>query len=318
VRIGIGLIGCGRHGARYAESLMTAEGAQLVAVCRRNQAEAQRFASLWGVRKAYTAYADLIKDGDVDAVIVTTPNSSHAEIGVEAAEHGKHVLVEKPIARSVVEAEGMISAARRNGVNLMVGHSFRYHPMTTESIRRLGDLGEVFLTVMCKRQQRAAGWRLDPQEHGGTVMDLGVHLFDLVRYLLKQEPTSALCRVRHVLGFGVEDSFAAILDMPGEGIAVIDANTSSNSRTDKMEFAGTEGHMMVDRYRREIQMVKGEERTRAPLLGSDVTLPLVLGDFVRSIAEGSEPPITGEDGLKAVRIAEACYRSAESNCRAAI
>jgi predicted dehydrogenase len=315
LKLGFGLIGLGRHGTRYAESLKGMEGAQLIAVCRRDLSRAEEFASSWGAKRAYADYGELIRDREVDAVVVVTPNSTHGEIAIEAAEYRKHVLVEKPIARSSAEAEGMVSAARRNGINLMVGHTFRYHPMTTEAMRFLGEIGEVFLAAMCKRQQRSTGWRLDPQERGGAIMDIGVHLFDLTRFILKERPTSVQCNCKHVLGLDVEDSFGAILELSKERLALLDASACSNGRTDRMEFAGREGHLATDRYRRELQLVLGDKRRGIPLVGSDATLHLLLGDFVRSIKEGREPPITGEDGLEAVRIAEACYRSSEGRCK---
>jgi len=315
LKIGFGLIGLGRHGTRYAESLKEIEGAQLIAVCRRDLSRAEEFASSWGAKRAYADYGRLIRDREVDAVIVVTPNSTHMEIAIEAAEHRKHVLVEKPIARSSEEAERMISVARRNGINLTVGHTFRYHPITLESVKHLGEIGEVYLTSMCKRQQRSTGWRLDPEEHGGAIMDIGIHLFDLTRYILRERPTSVQCKAKHVLGLGVEDSFGAILELSKERLAILDASACSNSRTDKMEFVGVEGHLSADRYMRELQLVLGDKRQRIPLVGPDATLHLLLGDFVRSIMEGRESPISGEDGLEAIRIAEACHRSSDGNCK---
>jgi len=289
-----------------------------LAVCRRNLSEAERFAAAWGAKRAYADYRDLARDEGIDAVIVATPNSSHLEIALEAAENGKHLLVEKPLGRTVEEAGRIVSAARRWGVNLMVGHSFRYHPMTTATIKYVGELGRVFLASMCKRQSTATGWRLDRGEFGGVIMDVGVHLFDLIEFILKERPTAAFCQARRLLGSDVEDSFTAVLDLPGKAIAVLDASRCSSSRVDKMEFAGTEGHVAADRYLREVQLVRGDDRIRIPMSGSDATIHLLLTDFIDSIVGGREPPITGEDGLEAVRVAEACYRSSETNSKVTI
>jgi len=319
LKIGIGLIGLGRHGSRYAESLKgQVQGVELVAVCRRNLMEAEKFAATWGVKKTCADYRDLVRDREIDAVIIATPNSSHLDIALEAAENGKHLLVEKPLGRTVEEAGRIVSTARRYGVNLMVGHSFRYHPMTIASIKYIEGLGRVFLAAMCKRQHAATGWRLDQREFGGAIMDLGVHLFDLTKFILRERPTAVFCQARRLLGSGVEDSFAAVLDLPGNAIAILDASMSSNSRTDKMEFAGTEGHVAADRYLREVQVVKGESRLRIPMLEPDATIHLLLSDFIDSIVGSKEPPITGEDGLEAVRVAEACYKSSDTNSKVTI
>ncbi|MGQ9514148.1 MAG: Gfo/Idh/MocA family protein [Thermoproteota archaeon] len=209
-------------------------------------------------------------------------------------------------------------AARRNGVKLMVGHSFRYHPMILMSIKYLKELGQIYLVAKCKRQPKVEGWRLNKEESGGAIMDLGVHLFGLTEFVLEEKPKAVFCQTMHILSSDVEDFFVALLDFPGNVMTVLDASMSSNSRTDKMEFTGTEGQILADRYLREVQFLKGSSRHRIPMTGSDATIHLLLKDFIESILEDREPTITGEDGLEAVRVAEACYRSSKMNRKIAM
>lgn len=309
------MIGCGRQGSRYAEAIARdVPEAGLLAVHRRSQAEAEKTAAEYGAGHGFSDYRSLLSLPGLDAVVIATPNSSHLEIALEAAEAGKHMLVEKPLARSVEEAGLIVSAARRQGVKLMVGHSFRYHPMTTIPLELLPSIGDVYLCAMSKRQQPAPGWRLDPEERGGVVMDLGVHLFDLAAFTLGKRVKGVYCVAHSISQTPVEDLFTAALELDGAA-ALLDANTVSSCRVDKMEFSGREGHIISDRYGREVLLVNRDGRRKIAMEGPDHTLHLLVRDFVKAIIEDGEPTITGEDGLEAVRVAEACYRSSETGRR---
>ncbi len=313
MNVGLGLVGTGRHGARYAEHIRDEiENATLVAACRRDTTKLKEFADEFGVANTYTDYHDLVKDPKVDAVAIVTPNDLHLPIALAAAESGKHIIVEKPIARNVEEAQEMIEGARRNGVKLMVSHNFRYHPLVRRVKKMLPSLGRPYLISMCKRQQPARGWREDPAiSGGGALMDLGVHVFDQARFLLEREANTIYCATRHVLSTPIEDSFASVAEFPGCLVAC-DASMCSGSRADLIEIATDGRQLLADRYARRITTIEGFERREEPITEPDFTVGLVLRDFVRCIVEDTEPPVTGEDGLRAVEMAQACYESARS------
>jgi len=311
--VGIGLIGTGRHGIRYAEHLVEeVEGAELVAISRRNREKLVEVGERFGVKALYTDYSDLLKDPAVDAVAIVTPNSLHPPMTIAAAEAGKHVIVEKPISRTVEEGRGMIEAARKNGVKLMVSQNFRYHPLVRRVKNLLPSLGRPYLISMCKRQQRVHGWREDLEvSGGGALMDLGVHIFDQARFILGEEPIRVTCMVKELLGLDIDDSFASIVEFPGT-LVVCDASMCSGSRADLIEVATSGKQLLADRYARRIVTIDGMEREEEVLTQPDFTVGLVLKDFVRCIEEDTEPPVTGEDGLRAVEMARACYLSSES------
>ncbi len=308
--LGLGLIGTGRHGARYAEHIQSdVPDAALVAVSRRDEEQLGEFAARYKVPNIYTDYRELVSDPMVDAVVIVTPNYLHMPMTVAAAENGKHVLVEKPMARNVEEARAMIDAARSAGVKLMVSHNFRYHPMVRRVKASLPALGKPYLITMCKRQQPAPGWREDPvASGGGALMDLGVHLFDQARFLLERDVLGLYCSTMRVASAGVEDAFVAVLDFP-ECAVTCDGSMASGSRADLIQIATDGGQLLADRYGRRITFIHGQDRRDDAITEPDFTIGLVLKDFVGCILENREPGVTGEDGLKAVEIAAACYRS---------
>jgi len=311
--VGLGLVGTGRHGTRYAEHIQTeVKDSALVAVCRRDKEKLAEFGQRFKIDRLYTDYRDLVKDPQVDAVLIVTPNDLHMPIAVAAAEGGKHILVEKPIARNVEEARKMIEAARKHGVKLMVSHNFRYHPLVRRVKALIPSMGTPYLISMCKRQQRAPGWRENPEASGGgALMDLGVHLFDQARFLLEREALGVFCSTARVLGTSVEDSFAAVLEFPG-CLVCCDASMCSGSRMDLIEVATDGGQLLADRYGRLITVAQAGDRREERITEPDFTVGLVLKDFVRCISEDREPPVTGMDGLKSVEIAQACYESARA------
>ena len=317
--IGLGLVGTGRHGARYAEHIVNeVEDARLVAACRRDEVQLKDFGARFGVARLHTDYLQLVRDPEVDAVVIVTPNNLHLPVALAAADEGKHILVEKPMARTVEEARHMLDAAQERGVKLMVSQNFRYHPLVRRVKELLPSLGTPYFISMCKRQQPARGWREDPDASGGgALMDLGVHVFDQARFLLDSEVGSVYCSTARVLGGLVEDSFASVLGFPGCLVAC-DASMCSGSRSDLIEVATDGKQLLADRYARRIVTIEGFERSEEAITQPDFTLGMLLKDFVRCIVEDTEPPITGLDGLRAVEIARACYESAESGRRVEI
>lgn len=191
---GWAFVGLGHHAeSRVAPAISQAADTRLVAVCSRDREKAARFAQAHGAERSYSSYEALLRDPEVQVVYLATPNSLHAPQTIAAAEAGKHVLCEKPMALSVAEAEAMVEACRRNGVKLGVGFHLRHHPAHIEA-RRLVASGVVGEVVLAQAQfawgaPARTGWWRDPQMVGGaySLMTHGVHAIDLLRYLLGQE-----------------------------------------------------------------------------------------------------------------------------------
>jgi 1,5-anhydro-D-fructose reductase (1,5-anhydro-D-mannitol-forming) len=127
--LGWGIVGIGSHpNLKVAPAMRIADGSELVAVCGRGQGRTDTFAEAHGAKAAYTSIDDLLRDSRVDAVFVASPNSLHAPQTIQAANAGKQVLSEKPMATAVEDAVAMVRACRSNGVKLGIGFELRFHP----------------------------------------------------------------------------------------------------------------------------------------------------------------------------------------------
>lgn len=309
-----GVVGLGVHGTRYANHLSAGDvpGAALAAVCRRNAREGQAYADEKGVA-FYSDYSQLLADDRVDAVVVTAPPEQHQPIAEAAAAAGKHVLVEKPMARTVAECRAIIDACSAAGVKLMVAQTFRYNAMVIEMRRRVPDLGPIVSMSLCQRQEpsKAAWHHSQAASGGGNLLENGVHLLDAVRWLTGAEVLSAYCETSCLAGQETEDAFAAVLRLDTGCRCCVDGCKYSESRFAGIQVVGQAGQIIGSPSANSLLTVKGREVTAieppAPIPG----LPCALDDFVKAIAEDTEPAITGADGLAVVAIVQACYRSAK-------
>jgi myo-inositol 2-dehydrogenase/D-chiro-inositol 1-dehydrogenase/scyllo-inositol 2-dehydrogenase (NAD+) len=192
-RLGVCIAGCGDMGTRHAGGWARLQSAEVVAVVDTDEERAEALARTWGLDTWYTDYRLAMAQEGVDLVSVCVPTCSHPEISIFAAEHGQHVLCEKPIALTLDEAEAMIAAARRNRVKLGVGF-MRRHSNVLPALRDLLAAGELGRPVMYHARD-ARGIRPkremhDARANGGPIIDMGVHLFDLWSYILDTEPVA--------------------------------------------------------------------------------------------------------------------------------
>ena len=184
--IRVGLLGVGFIGATHAACYKNVAGARLVAVADVNREAADRLAAEHGTR-AYYAVEPLLEDQEVDAVDVCLPTFLHEQAVVRAAEAGKHILCEKPIARSLDEVDHMIEAVHRAGVQCMVAQVVRFWPQYA-AIKELLDTGQIGQPWMATASRLTSfpGWSTwfgDPALSGGAILDLHIHDLDYVFYL---------------------------------------------------------------------------------------------------------------------------------------
>lgn len=186
-----GLIGCGDVAERKGgPALYSVEQSQLWAVASRQLAKAEDFAQRHGAERAYDSVEALLADSAVDAIYVATPVFLHASLTIMAANAGKHVLCEKPMAMNPRECQQMIDACRRNNVSLQIAYYRPTYPNIQEMKRLLesGVIGEPILAEIRNhstfRPIPGKNWKTDlPYSGGGVLMDIGSHRLDLLRYL---------------------------------------------------------------------------------------------------------------------------------------
>lgn len=310
----IGLIGTGRHGARYANHLLhDVPGLSLTAVCRRSP-EGRTQAEEWGVRY-FQNWSDLISDPEVDAVIaVTTPNLN-LEITTFAANLGKPVLIEKPLAATLQQAEAMVDICAARNVPLTVGQTLRFNETILALRENLSMAGRLHSFHASQRLEKTLhGWLDDPSVAGaGVILHTAVHLFDALRFITGREVRrlKAIRFCRH--NTRCEDLFVALLEFDDGLIGTVDASKVGPARIGRYEFVGEKGQLQGDQVHNLLEFVDGGAITSLPLPEVVSTIVPLLTAW-RDMLQGHGPnPIPGEDGLAAVRIADACLRSADED-----
>jgi predicted dehydrogenase len=345
--IGLGVIGAGAIGTVHAESALR-NGVRLVAVWDVQGARADVLASNRGGASARTL-DDLLAMPEVDAVAVAVPNASHAECAIRALEAGKHVLLEKPMAMSVAECDRILAAAERSGTTLQLGFVCRGTPASQAAKRFVdaGRLGRIYHAKCSIYRRRGipglGGWFTNrAQSGGGPLIDLGVHVIDLVRYLTGKpqatrvsgacyanfgHPISAYRYVEMWAGppradglFDVEDHATALIRC--EGGLTIEVNVTwamnqpDGALKDGIFLFGDRGGLAFQVFGSDVTLATEEEGRIV-----DVKPILEPGDalarawdaqyqqFIMAIRRGVRPHATGADGRAIQAIVEAIERS---------
>ena len=316
----VGIVGCGMAARRIHVPGLRRAGAEVVAFASRTRGSAERVAAECGGGQVYEDWGALVERADVDAIAVCTPNRSHAPVAVAAARRGRHVLVEKPIACTLEEADDMIAAARTAGVVLMPAQNVRFMPpfVAVRDALAGGAVGHV-------RTFRCAWGHAGPQEWapdapwfrdraragGGALLDLGVHAVDLLRAVLSDDPAEvgAMLVPRGTTGDGVEEIGELILRFRGGAVGTVQASWAlAHGSDNQLTIQGSAGTVHMDN-RTPPTLVAGQG-SRPEKLAIPPDPPSVFDHFVAAV-EGRQPPaITGEDGRTALATVLAAYRAA--------
>lgn len=256
--------------------------------------------------------------GRCDAVVIVSENTRHADLAVRAAETGKHILCEKPLATTVEDGERMIAAAARSGVKLMTAFPCRYHPSFLRLKERVdaGEIGKVKAVMATNRGRCPFGWFVEKEQSGGGAMiDHVVHVADLLKLLLREEPVRVQAQTSsNIYGQEWDDCAMLTLEYSSGVFATIDSSWS-RPKTYKtwgdvtMNVVGENGVIELDMFGQHVA-VSVTESGRHDLAGygSNADL-LMINDFVRACVEDRPSPVPGEDGLAAAKVAIAGYKS---------
>jgi len=312
--IGFGLLGLGHHGTRYARHLAAdVPGVTLRAACRRDPREGRPLAESLGARY-YEDYTELLDDPQVEAVVICSPTSCHRDMAVAAAERGKSILLEKPIAATRAEADEILENVRLHGARLMVAQTLRYEPLA-EGFRNAQPLVGRVRTLNLQHRSRdirvSAGQPERPSEYRGVLLDTGVHYFDLLGWMFPGRLDTAWCEVRRHERTQSEDAFVAVLS--GSDLqATIDVCRATPARYETWTAAGENGTLVGDRFAHTLKFLTPDGEQTLPLPEPRPTLPKVIRSFVRSLISGEPFDVPGEPARDAVAMVDACRKSAES------
>jgi len=306
LKLNVAVIGCGSWGRNHARVYSELENANLVAVSDIVEASAktigERYHTDWccDVEKVFD-------NPEVDAVSICTPTVTHAECGLKAIEAGKHVLVEKPMTDTVQEAEALIDLAKKQGVTLSVGFIERFNPAVREAIKMISDgkIGDL-IQVHAKRVSR---W---PRRIGdvGVIKDLAIHDIDVSNYLFQDGPLSVYANAGNIK-HKFEDYSNIMINYPDNRGAFLETNWLTPRKVRNLVITGTQGIITVE-YINQTVTLENETALYQPYIQNDEPLKLELTSFVDSILHGKKPYVTGEDGLKALRVCEGAIQSAKT------
>lgn len=305
------------HAWSYAAALQKNPDAELAVIWDEDAARGRSAADHFGC--PFEADLDKVLGSDIGAVIITAANAHHKELAIRAARAGKHILCEKPIATSVADAEAMIAAAKEAGVQFMTAFPCRYSPPVLRVKKALeeGAIGEVLAIKGTNHGRMPGGWFIDKElAGGGAVMDHTVHVADLIRWFLGKEFTSVYAEVgTRFYDIAIDDCGMLTMEMEGSTFVTLDPSWSRPPVYPTwgdvtMELVGTKGTISLDAFSQNIAVYNNEDKAAAwAPYGSDMDEGLVA-DFIRCAITNTTPPITGEDGLRAMEVALMAYESA--------
>ena len=325
-KLGICVVGAGAMGAQHASGWRTVEEAHLVAVADVDTERAKRFVEEYGFTTWAADYREVIALDEVDVVSVCTPAFYHPEVAVFAAQHGKHILCEKPMALTLEGADQMIGAAHSYGVKLSIGFQLR-RSKHTEELRKLIQRGEIGRPVMFRRNASAPIRTTvgKPAMHdmrkgnGGPVVDICCHFFDLLRVVLNAEPARVTARgftfakgrkeLREIEEVAPDTAAIIVEYSSGDlGVMTITWGLPPGARGGNMEdILGAEGAMVLTSN--EISVIKEGGEMRKIISPRENAKAKEIRCFARSILEDTAPDVTGEDGRIALRVSLAALES---------
>ncbi|MHA0855659.1 Gfo/Idh/MocA family protein [Paenibacillus sp. CMAA1364] len=347
----VGIIGCGGiANGKHLPSLSKLKNVELVAFCDIVEERAVEASEKYGVdgAKVYVNYTELLKDQSIDIIHVLTPNISHAEISIASMEAGKHVMCEKPMAKTAAEAQSMVEAAKRTGKKLTIGYNnrFREDSLFMKKTCEAGELGHIYYAKAHAIRRRAVptwGVFLDEEKQGGgPLIDIGTHALDLTLWMMDNyKPKVVLGTKYHELSqkenaanawgpwdpekFKVEDSAFGMIVMENGATIMLESSWALNSLDvdeAKCSLSGTEagadmknglrinGESHSRLYTNEIELSAGGVAFYDGHAESDSDVEARL--WIEAIDQDKDPVVTPEQAYVVSQILEAIYESART------
>ncbi|WP_405048831.1 Gfo/Idh/MocA family protein [Saccharolobus sp.] len=338
-RIGVAVVGLGSIGKTHVKVLKDLEKetefVKLVAVVDQIKAIAEKIGSEHNIQY-YTTIDEVLRNSEVDVISIATPSYLHAPQAILAIEYGKHVIVEKPMATTLVGAKEMVSRAQRNGVKLGVIFQERYAP---DIVRLKNDilkkLGKIYLVESelkwyrdmkeyYKRDEIAKSWRgMWNTEGGGVLTNQGIHTIDLMIWLNGDvtEVSGFIGNITHD-GIEVEDTAVAAIKYRNGAFGTISQTVSmkpTNYQYRKIRVHGSDGFVEITDDKITTVAIEGKEELKNVTNYKEETITqwgdlhkALFKDFLKSLLQGNDFPVNGKEGMKSLELIKAIYLSSYS------
>jgi predicted dehydrogenase len=300
---------------------------EIVAVCDIEGDRAAVIADRYKIPKSFENVEDMLELHDLDAVHICVPNNLHMPVAITALSNGKHVLVERPMAVSVEQAEKMVESAKKNKRKLMVAMNQRFRPdaMILRNFVTGQELGEIFYCKAGWLRKRTdwtnKSWQVNPKiSGGGVIMDLGVSMMDLGLWLMgNPKPESVVASTyNHATKKGIEDSAAVFIKTQNGGTLTVEVSWSLLMEKDFLytNLFGTKGGALLNPLR--IHKEMHENLVNVTPTHTDTVENMYkksyeyeIKHFIECIKNNREPISSGEEGLERIKLIEAIYKSAK-------
>jgi myo-inositol 2-dehydrogenase/D-chiro-inositol 1-dehydrogenase/scyllo-inositol 2-dehydrogenase (NAD+) len=321
------VIGTGRAGAIHARNLsQRIASTALAALCDRDAEGMARLGDELGVSARLADYREAVARPDVDAVAIATPTFRHCEIAVAAAENGKHVFLEKPMAVTIEECQRILAAVRRSGVKLQIGFMRRFDDGFRHA-KEIVDSGEMGRVMKIKSTGRGPGlpspWMFDLTKSNGIIAEVNSHDLDSLRWFTGSEPVRVYAEAANFKCLDARqqhpdfyDNILATFRLEDGALGEVDGTCPCHYGYDaRVEILCEKGLVLVGHVAEQTATkvtVEGAGVGRAVKSWRNLFKDAYLAEmehFVRCIERGEEPAVTGHDGLRAVKMVLAANRS---------
>jgi UDP-N-acetylglucosamine 3-dehydrogenase len=307
-KLGVAVVGTGFWGKNHARNYKELDNTNLVAICDVNAERAKAIADQYGV-KAYTDSTEMLKDPEIQAVSICTWSIKLAEEALKGLNAGKHVLVEKPMAIDLKQAQKLLDTAKENDLHLSVGFLMRFIPGLQQireavATKKIGEL-------VSANAKRVTQW---PERIGdvGVVKDTAIHDIDVMRFISGEDPVSVYAKMGSMRHRQFEDYAQIMLTYESGKTAFIESNWLTPYRIRALNVTGSEAIMRLDYNSQELWIENAKESVQ-PRIPFEEPLKAELKHFAECVTEKKKPMITGEDGYKALEIALASMESSTKN-----
>lgn len=327
------IVGCGHIAKKHASAIDNAENSVLTAVCDTVPERMEEYIQKYGV-KGYTDLDEMLQDGEIDVVNICTPSGFHADLTVKAANAKKHIVVEKPIALTLEDANKMIQVCAENNVKLAVVHPNRFRPAMMELKQMMdkgmfGKLSHANATVRWNRDQAyydQAPWRGTKAFDGGVLMNQAIHNLDLLVWLMGDVNQAFSMDATRLRNIEAEDVSTGVVKFENGALGVVEAATTIYPKNfeESLSIFGEKGTIKVGgttaNFIEHIMFEDLEENAKQAMIEKIKNDPFgkpghqwIIEDMSKAIEENREPIVTGEDGKRALELVVALNKSAETN-----
>lgn len=307
-KLGVAVIGTGFWGKNHARVYNELPTTELVAICDVNAERAKAIADQYGI-KAYTSSSRMLQNKEIEAISVCTWSTVLAKEALKGLRAGKHVLVEKPMATNTTQAIKLCETAQQNGLVLTVGFLMRFIPglqVIREAVekKKIGEL-------VCANTKRVSQW---PERIGdvGVVKDYAIHDIDVMRFIFQQDPVTVYAKMGSMRHRKFEDYAHIMLTYKNGESAFIESNWLTPYKTRTLTVTGSDAIMRLDYISQDV-WIEQQKETVQPRYPFQEPLKCELQHFAECILEKKKPLITGEDGVRALEVAQAAMQSSAKN-----